>query len=59
MALGQLADYRRFIHPALTCAILLPQPPRPDLAALLKAENVVAIWQTGAGFEDSVGGTST
>jgi hypothetical protein len=57
MALGQLADYRRFISPTPMCAILLPQPPRPDLAALLKAENVVAIWQDGARFEDSVGGT--
>ena len=57
MAIGQLADYRRFINPAPTCAILLPQRPRPDLAALLEAEDVVAIWQACAGFEDSSGGT--
>jgi hypothetical protein len=56
MALGQLADYRRFINPPPTCAVLLPQQPRPDLAALLDAEDVVAIWQAGAGFQDSRGG---
>jgi hypothetical protein len=33
MAIGQLADYRRFIEARPSCAVLLPERPRPDLEA--------------------------
>jgi hypothetical protein len=53
MAIGQLADYRRFVDPTPNCAVLLPQRPRPDLLALLDAEGIVAIWQEDSGFVDN------
>ncbi|MBY3757731.1 restriction endonuclease [Azospirillum formosense] len=49
MALGQLADYRRFLD-APKCAILLPAEPRLDLKRLAAAEAVTLIWPTGTGF---------
>lgn len=56
MAIGQLADYRRFVKPVPTCAVLLPQRPRPDLLALLQAEGIEVIWQDGSGFADTRAG---
>jgi hypothetical protein len=53
MALGQLADYARFINPPPRCAVLLPERPRPDLEALLLSQGVYAVWQTGDGFADN------
>jgi len=55
MALGQLADYARYINPAPKCAVLLPERPRPDLEALLLSQGVHAIWQTGDGFAGNGG----
>ena len=57
MAIGQLADYRRFVDPTPTCAVLVPGEPRPDLRALLDAEGVAAIWQDGSGFADTRDGS--
>lgn len=59
MALGQLADYRRFAGPDVKPAVLVPESPRPDLLALLEAEGVAAIWPVNDGFTDSDGGTFT
>jgi hypothetical protein len=59
MALGQLADYRRFADPDVKPAVLVPEPPRPDLLALLDAEGVAAIWPVSDGFTDTGGGTFT
>ncbi|HWT93711.1 MAG TPA: hypothetical protein VN238_11980 [Solirubrobacteraceae bacterium] len=57
MAIGQLADYRRFVDGANHCAVLLPSQPRQDLLALLKAEDIHAIWPEKQGFVDTVNGT--
>jgi hypothetical protein len=58
MAIGQLADYRRFITPTPTCAILVPSQPRRDLLSLLKAEDIAVVWPDGNGsFADSRGST--
>ena len=52
MALGQLADYRRFLNkPA--CAILLPTPPSDDLRALANAEGIQVWWAVSDGFAKS------
>lgn len=59
MALGQLADYRRFADPDAKRAVLVPESPRPDLLALLDAEGVAAIWPVNDGFTDTDGGTFT
>ena len=53
MAIGQLADYRRFLDPRPNVAVLVPERPRPDLWALLDAERIDVIWPEGAGFKDS------
>jgi hypothetical protein len=60
MAIGQLADYRRFIKPRPSCGVLVPERPRPDLEALLSTEGVAAVWQTERGrFEDNRNGGFT
>lgn len=52
MAIGQLADYRRFVDGgAAEVAILTPSQPRADLLALLASQNVSVIWQEGDGFD--------
>ncbi len=56
MAIGQLFDYRRFITPAPACAILLPVPPRPDVADLLESAGISAIWKDGKSFVDNAAG---
>jgi hypothetical protein len=56
MAIGQIADYRRFVAANTTPAVLLPEEPRPDLLALLESQNIAAIWQTERGFADSQNG---
>ena len=53
MALGQLADYGRFL-PSAVRAILLPaKPQRADLLALAHSENVAVLWPEGAGYGSS------
>lgn len=49
MAIGQLADYSRFVDHTIR-AILLPSEPREDLLALAKAQDCAVIWPEGKGF---------
>jgi len=60
MAIGQLADYRRFIEPHPSCAVLLPERPRPDLEKLLSVEGIAIVWLVEAGkFADNRTGAFT
>ncbi|GAT67833.1 HNH endonuclease [Planomonospora sphaerica] len=52
MAIGQLADYGRFL-PSATRAILLPTKPRADLLALAHSQNIVTIWPAKNGYDTS------
>jgi hypothetical protein len=49
-AIGQLADYRRFLNRPI-CAILLPSRPSDDLISLASAERVRLYWANGRSFE--------
>jgi hypothetical protein len=49
MAIGQLADYGRFVDHAIR-AILLPSMPREDLLALAKTQGCAVIWPVDNGF---------
>ncbi|MEY9812651.1 MULTISPECIES: hypothetical protein [Streptomyces] len=49
MAIGQLADYSRFVDHTIR-AILLPSEPREDLLALAKTQDCAVIWPEGRGF---------
>jgi hypothetical protein len=59
MAIGQLADYRRFIDGGQPkhLAILVPAEPRKDLCDLLSSQGIDLIYATDTGFEDSTGGS--
>jgi hypothetical protein len=57
MAIGQLADYRRYISGLKGTAVLLGAKPHPDWLDLLEGQDIVAIWRNGDGFADSAGGT--
>lgn len=59
MAIGQLADYRRFSDPDATPAVLVPEAPREDLLALLEAEGIAAIWPVNGAFRDTAAGSLT
>jgi len=60
MAIGQLADYRRFIEPRPSCAVLLPERPRPDLETLLSIEGIAVVWLIEHGtFADNKAGAFT
>jgi hypothetical protein len=48
MAIGQIADYSRFLR-THTSAVLLARRPRRDLEKLLKSQHINAIWQTDDG----------
>ena len=52
MAIGQLADYKRYVDKP-RCAILLPDRPRADLLSLATSEHITAIWPSASGFEGS------
>jgi hypothetical protein len=54
MAIGQLVDYSRFFD-APKCAILLPTPPRKDLATLAASQQIVLIWPVEQGFTTTHG----
>jgi hypothetical protein len=58
MAIGQLADYKRFIDNGRPnhLAVLLPSEPRNDLCDLLSSEGIDLIYRTASGFDDSTGG---
>ncbi|MFE3912327.1 restriction endonuclease [Streptomyces sp. NPDC059130] len=49
MAIGQLADYSRFVSHRHR-AILLPSKPREDLLSLAESQRCVVIWQEGKGY---------
>lgn len=53
MAIGQLLDYSRFVHPTPRLAVLLPSEPRRDLIDLLNRTDVGIVWRDGKGFVDS------
>jgi hypothetical protein len=56
-AIGQLADYKRFIDDGPKhLAVLLPAKPRDDLCELLSSQGIELIHASGDGFEDSTGG---
>jgi hypothetical protein len=59
MAIGQLADYRRFIEDGQPrhLAVLVPSQPREDLRALLASQDIAVIFPSSDGFEDSTGGS--
>ncbi|MWA11200.1 hypothetical protein [Streptomyces sp. BA2] len=52
MAIGQLADYRRYVPQpeTLRVAVLLPSAPTPDVQELLAKENIALVYQTDSGF---------
>jgi len=50
MAIGQLADYCRFV-PNAECAILVPSQPRNDLMQLAGTQRIGVVWPTKEGFQ--------
>jgi hypothetical protein len=50
MAIGQLADYGRFVDGRPHLAVLLPEQPRADLLKLLQSQEIAAIWPEEGGF---------
>jgi hypothetical protein len=52
MAIGQLADYGRFL-PGSTPAILVPTKPRKDLIELATSQEIMILWPRGNGFDSS------
>lgn len=61
MAIGQLADYKRFVDRGTPkhLAILVPSEPREDLRNLLNEQNIELVYSSGSGFTDSAGGALT
>jgi hypothetical protein len=59
MAIGQLADYERFIPRLSGCAVLLGAKPRYDLLKLLRKQGIAAIWRSEDGFTDNARGGFT
>jgi hypothetical protein len=58
MAIGQLADYKRFVDGgAAKLAVVLPFQPREDLLSLLQAEGIDVVWPDAGGFTDTTGGS--
>jgi hypothetical protein len=55
-AVGQLIDYRRYLHTLPAIAILLPAAPSADLVALPAEVGAGVIWPLDEGFVDSDGG---
>ncbi|MER8183493.1 restriction endonuclease [Kitasatospora sp. NPDC094015] len=53
MAIGQLLDYRRFIDPTPSMALLVPQQPRPDLLHLCASAEVTVIWRHEDGYRST------
>lgn len=56
MAIGQLADYSRFLAGQPQLAVLLPKRPRDDLVDLLRSQGIDLIYPEETGFTDSTGG---
>jgi hypothetical protein len=59
MAIGQLADYGRFLDSTVARAVLFDAKPHPDLVALLHSQGIVTIWRTGEDFADNAKGSFT
>jgi len=59
MAIGQLADYKRFVEGGQPrhLAVLVPSQPRSDLSELLLSQGIELIYPGKDGFEDSTGGS--
>lgn len=59
MAVGQLADYKRFVEDGRPqhLAVLVPSQPRRDLRELLSSQGIELIYPSSDGFEDSTGGS--
>ncbi|MFD7506803.1 restriction endonuclease [Streptomyces sp. NPDC059850] len=53
MAIGQLYDYRRYISPKPSLAVLLPARPRQDLVDLCNMSGAAVIWPHGEVFDSS------
>ncbi|MBB5933966.1 restriction endonuclease [Streptomyces zagrosensis] len=53
MALGQLADYGRFVEHT-TRAILLPSRPRQDLLSLAESQGCAVVWPAGKGYDSTL-----
>ena len=56
MAIGQLADYGRFVPKGADRAVLLDAKPQTDLLVLLDSQGIAAIWRNGDSFVDNAGG---
>jgi 5-methylcytosine-specific restriction protein A len=58
MAIGQLADYKRFVSDGKPrhIAVLVPSEPRKDLCDLLVTQGIDLIFKNQDGFNDSTGG---
>ena len=56
MAIGQLADYARFMSDDPRQAVLLPERPRRDLEDLLSDQGIALIWREEERWQDSLGG---
>ena len=50
MALGQLADYSRFLKADHSCAVLVPERPPDDMVELLHSREILVIYRDGKGF---------
>jgi hypothetical protein len=59
MAIGQLADYARFIPKIQRRAVLLGSKPEADLLSLLDSQGIAVIWRIGDAFEDDAEGAFT
>jgi hypothetical protein len=59
MAIGQLADYGRFISRLSGSAVLLGAKPHSDLLRLLRKQGIAAIWRSEDGFADNANGGFT
>jgi hypothetical protein len=60
MAIGQLADYVRFVRSTPRLAVLLPTRPREDLEELLRTQSIAAVWQDNErNFTDNSDGQFT
>ncbi len=55
-AIGQLADYSRFVTPPPRRSILMPEQPRADLLALAESQAVAVVWPVGERFGDRANG---
>lgn len=53
MALGQLADYGRFLPTAVRAILLPAKPNRTDLIALAHSQNVAVLWPEGPRYRCS------